>query len=46
MRDIAGEIRTNSYATFSYGPLHMDEQILNNQQEPIHKSSIRRQDVV
>ena len=31
MRDTAGELRTNSKATFSYEPLHMDEQVLDNQ---------------
>ena len=31
---------------FSYGPLHMDVQVLDNQQELIYNRSIWRQDVV
>ena len=30
---------------FSYGPLHMDEQVLDDQLELIYRSSVRTQDV-
>ena len=46
MRNTAGEVRTNSWVTFSYGPLHMDEQVLDNKLELINNSSVRTQDVV
>ena len=46
MQDIAGEVRTNSLATFSSEPLHTDLQVLDDQLEPIYKSSVRTQDVV
>ena len=36
MLDTAEEVRTNSY---SRGPLHMDDQKLDDQLEPIYKSS-------
>ena len=42
----AGEVRTNSWVTFFYGPLYMDEPVLDNQQELIYISSVRTQDVV
>ena len=31
--------------TATYGPLHMDEQVLGNQQELIYNSSVQIQDV-
>ena len=40
------EVRTNSEMTFSYGPLHMDMQVLADQQEVIYNSSGRTQDMV
>ena len=40
MRDTAGEVRTNSLATYFYGPLHIGEQRKDNQEEPIHKSFV------
>ena len=46
MRDTAGEVRTNSYAMFSYGPLHTDEQVLEDQLDIIYKSSVQTQDEV
>ena len=46
MRGTAGEVRTNSLATLSYGPLHMDNQMLGGKQELIYNSSVRTQDVV
>ena len=30
MRDTAGEVRTNTQATFFYGPLHTDVQVLED----------------
>ena len=30
MRDTAGEVKTNSYVVFSDGPLHTDEQVLDD----------------
>ena len=33
MQDIAGGVRTNSPVTLSYGPHHMDEQVLIDQLE-------------
>ena len=35
MQDTAGEVRMNSLAAFSYGPLHMHMQVLDDQLEPI-----------
>ena len=32
MLDTAGKAVTNSSGTFFYGPLHMDEQVLGDQQ--------------
>ena len=46
MRDTAGEVRTISQATFSYGPFHTDEQVLDDQLEFINNSLVRTQDVV
>ena len=45
MLKTAGEVRTNSKALYSSGPLHMDEQRLEDQLEPIHISSMPIQDV-
>ena len=45
MHYTAGELSMNSYAMFSYGPLHMDEQVLVDQLELIYNSSIQTQDV-
>ena len=45
MQDTAGEVRTNSSAIYSRGPLHMDEQSQNDQIEPIYNSSVLIQDV-
>ena len=45
MRDTAGEVRTNSYETYSSGPLHIDEQSQDDQQEPIYNSSLLIQDI-
>ena len=40
MQDTAGEVRTNTYAIYSCGPLHMDEQGEDVQLEPIYNSSL------
>ena len=40
MRDIAGEVGTNSYATYYCGPLHMDEQRQDDQLEPTYNCSV------
>ena len=40
MRDTAGEVGTNSCR-----PLHMDEQMQDDQQEPIYNGSVPIQDV-
>ena len=45
IRDTAGEVRTSSLAIYSCGPIHMDEQSQDDQQEPIYNSSILIQDV-
>ena len=37
MRDTAGEVGTNSSATYSSGPLHMDGQRQDDQLEPVYK---------
>ena len=42
----AGEVRTNSSATFSCGPLHSDEEALDDQLEHIYNGSVRTQDLV
>ena len=41
MRDTAGEVGTGSWVMYSYGPLYMDEQML----EPTYNSSVPIQDV-
>ena len=41
MWDTGGEVRTNSLAMCSSGPLHTDEQALDDQLEPIYSSSVR-----
>ena len=46
MLDTAAEVKTDSNAIFSNGPLHMDEQVLNDQQEFIQNTSVWTQDVV
>ena len=38
MRDTAGEVGTNSYVTYSCGPLHMQRQ--DDQLEPTYNSSV------
>ena len=45
MQDTAGEIRKNSKATYSRGPLHTDEQRQNDLQEPTYNSSVSIQDI-
>ena len=45
MWDTAGEVGTNSEATYSGGPLHIDKQRQDDQLEPIYKSSVLIQDV-
>ena len=45
MRDSAGEVGTNSLATYSRGTLHMDEQRQDNQLEPISNSFAPIQDI-
>ena len=45
MWDTAGEVRINSLATYSCGPLHIDEQRQNDQQESIYNSSVPIQDI-
>ena len=45
MRETAGEVRTNSLAIYSCGPLHMDEQRQDDQLELINSSSVPIQDV-
>ena len=39
MQDTAGEVRMNSEATFSNGPLHKNEPKLDDQLESINNSS-------
>ena len=39
MQDPAGEVRTNLYVMYSYGPLHMDEHSLDDLLEPTYSSS-------
>ena len=45
MQDTPGEVRTNSKAIYSSGPLHMDEQRLDEQLEPIYHSFVLIQDL-
>ena len=46
MPDTAGEVRANSWPTFSYRPLHTDVRMLDDQLELIYNSSAWTQDVV
>ena len=46
MQDTVGEGRTNSWETFVYGPLHMDEPMLADQQESIYICFVQTQGVV
>ena len=46
MQDTAREIRTYLSATFSFGPLHTEEKVLDDQLEIIYKSSLRIQYIV
>ena len=46
MLDTAGEVRLNSEVTCSSGPLHTDEQVLDDFLELIYSSSVRTQDLV
>ena len=46
MQNIAGEVRTNLYVTFSNGPLQMDVPVLADQYEPTDNISVQTQDVV
>ena len=45
MQDTAGEVRTNSWATYSSGPHHSDEQRQVVQLESKYNSSVAIQDV-
>ena len=45
MWNTAGEVRTNSLAIDSWGPLHMDEQRQNDQLEPTYNSFVPIQDI-
>ena len=45
MQDTAGEVGTNSWVMYSFGPLHMDEQRQDNQFEPTYSSSVPIRDV-
>ena len=40
MQDTAGEARTNSLVTFSYGPLRMDVSVLADQQELTYNNCV------
>ena len=46
LRYSSEEVRMNSQAMFSYGPLHTEEQVLDGQLELIYNSSVWTQDVV
>ena len=46
MLDTAVEKWTNSFATFSCGPIHTDEQFLDEHLEHIYNSSVKRLDEV
>ena len=46
MQSNAGEVRASSYVTFSCGPLHTYEQVLNVRLEFIYNSSVQTQDIV
>ena len=45
MQDTAGEVGTNSWVTYSHGPLHMDEQRQDDQLEPTYNISMLIQNV-
>ena len=45
MLDTAAEVGTNSYVTYSCGPLHMDDHRLDEQLEPTYHSSVPIQSV-
>ena len=45
MQDTAREVGTNSYATYSSGPFHMDEQRQGYMLEPKYHCSVPIQDV-
>ena len=45
MQDTVGGARTNSKATFSYGPLHIDALVLDDQLEFIYINYARTEDV-
>ena len=40
MRDTPAEVGTNSWVTYSSGPLHMDEQMQDDLLEPIYNNSV------
>ena len=44
MRNTTGEARTNWKVMFSYGPTHMDEQVLADQQERTYTDAGYRQE--
>ena len=46
MQDFAWKVRTDLLVTFSYGPLHTDEHILDDQLDIIYNTFVRTQDVV
>ena len=46
MRDTSGEVKTNSYTTFSCEPLHTNVQVFDDQLELIYNSSVRTLGVV
>ena len=45
LQDTPGEVKTNSLAMYSSGPLNMDEQSLDDKLEPIYRSSVPIEDV-
>ena len=45
MWDTAGDARTKSEAMYSCGQFHTDEQVLDDQLEPVYVSSVPIQDV-
>ena len=45
MQVTAGEVRTNPIATYSCGPLQVDQQRQDDQLEPIYNSFVPIQDV-
>ena len=46
MWDTARELNTNSWAMFSYGPLHIDVQMLADHQELIYNSFVQVQYII